>query len=223
MTQAFLSMKKVYFISGLGADKRIFSFLDLSFCEPVFVAWIEPLKKESLESYALRLRQTLPEQEPTIVGISFGGMLATEMAKAEPGLKAIIIASNKTAKEFPKYLRAGKYFPFYKWMPGKMMKSSAYAIKWVFGRNGKEQKKVFLEIIRDIDPRFVKWSITAILNWKNKEIPKNVIHLHGTADRLLPNRLVKADYIIKGGNHVMPMDSHEEISALLKKLIGQTK
>jgi pimeloyl-ACP methyl ester carboxylesterase len=212
-------MKKVYFISGLGADKRVFSFLDLSFCEPVYVDWIEPLKKESLESYALRLRKHIPAKHPIVVGISFGGMLATEMAKADANLKAIIISSNKTADEFPKYLRAGKYFPFYKWMPGKMMKRSAHFIKWVFGKNGKEQKKVYFEIVRDTDPDFVKWAITAILNWKNKEIPKNLIHMHGTADRLLPHRYVKADHLIKGGNHVMPMDSHIEVSALLKELI----
>jgi hypothetical protein len=99
------------------------------------------------------------------------------------------------------------------------MKKSAYFLKWVLGKNGKEQKKVLLKIIRDTDARFVKWSITAILNWQNKEIPKNLIHIHGTADKLLPYRLVKADHTIKGGNHVMPMDSHEEISVLLKKLI----
>jgi len=213
------SMKKVYFISGLGADKRVFSFLDLSFCEPVYIDWIKPVSKESLQSYALRLRQSIPEPDPIIVGISFGGMLATEMAKADPGTHVIIISSNKTADEFPKYLRIGKYFPFYKWMPGKLMKQSAYLIKWVFGRNGKEQKKVFLEIIRDTDPDFTKWAIGAILNWKNKEIPANLVHMHGTADRLLPHRLVRADHLIKGGNHVMPMDSHEEVSALLKQLI----
>jgi pimeloyl-ACP methyl ester carboxylesterase len=212
-------MKKVYFISGLGADKRVFSFLDLSFCEPIYIDWIEPLKKESLESYALRLRNQIPVKHPIVVGISFGGMLATEMAKADSHLKAIIISSNKTADEFPKYLRAGKYFPFYKWMPGKMMKRSAHFIKWVFGKNGTEQKKVYFEIVRDTDPDFVKWAITAILNWKNREIPKNLIHMHGTADRLLPHRYVKADHLIKGGNHVMPMDSHKEVSALLKELI----
>lgn len=212
-------MKKVYFISGLGADKRVFSFLDLSFCEPVYIDWIEPLKKESLESYALRLRKKIPQKNPVVVGISFGGMLATEMAKADPHIKAIIISSSKTAKEFPKHIRAFKYFPFYKWLPGKMMKGSAYFFKSVLGKNGKEQKKVLLAIIRDTDPVFVKWSIAAILNWNNKETPGNVIHIHGTADKLLPYRLVKADHTIKGGNHVMPMDSHEEISELLKKLI----
>ena len=212
-------MKKVYFISGLGADKRVFSFLDLSFCEPVYIDWIKPLKKESLESYALRLRKGIHESNPTIVGISFGGMLATEMAKADSNIKAIIISSNKTAKEFPKYLRAGKYFPFYKWMPGRVMKKSAHFMKWFFGRNGKEQKKVYLEIVRDTDTDFVKWAITAILNWNNNEVPTNLVHMHGTADRLLPHRLVKADHLIKGGNHVMPMDSHKEVSALLRELI----
>ncbi|MFI5130571.1 MAG: alpha/beta hydrolase [Chitinophagales bacterium] len=212
-------MKKVYFISGLGADKRVFSFLDLSFCEPIYIDWIDPLKKESLESYALRLRNSILQTDPVIVGISFGGMLATEMAKADPKVKAIIISSNKTADEFPTYLRIGKYLPIYKWMPGKVMKQSAYIIKWVFGRNGKEQKRVFLEIVRDTNPDFVKWAITSILNWKNREVPKNLIHLHGTADRLLPHRFVKADHLVKGGNHVMPMDSHEEVSALLRELI----
>jgi pimeloyl-ACP methyl ester carboxylesterase len=215
-------MKKVYFISGLGADRRVFSFLNLSFCEPVFVEWIKPARKESLESYALRLRKTIPSADPVIVGLSFGGMLATEMAKADPLAKAIIISSTKTAKELPWYLRAGRYLPFYKWMPGKMMKRSAHMIKWMFGRNGKEQKKVFLQIIRDTDTDFTKWAISAILNWQNQQVPENLIHMHGTADRLLPHRLVKADFLIKGGNHVMPIDSHEEISALLKELIEDT-
>ena len=212
-------MKKVYFISGLGADKRVYSFLDLSFCDPVYINWIDPIKNESLESYALRLRKTIPQPDPVIVGISFGGMLATEMAKADPQIKAIIISSSKTADEFPAYLRIGKYIPFYRWMPGAMMKRSAYLIKWFFGRNGKEQKKVFLDIIRDMDPHFVKWAITSILHWGNKEIPSNLVHLHGTADRLLPHRYVHADHLVKGGNHVMPMDSHEEVSLLLKEII----
>jgi len=106
-------MKKVYFISGLGADKRVFSFLDLSFCVPVFIEWITPLKKESLESYALRLSKNIPEINPTIVGISFGGMLATEIAKANPDIKAIIISSNKTSAELPNLFRIGKYLPVY--------------------------------------------------------------------------------------------------------------
>ncbi|MBC7650419.1 MAG: alpha/beta hydrolase, partial [Deinococcales bacterium] len=85
-------MQKVYFISGLGADKRSFSFLDLSFCEPIFISWLIPLSKETLVAYALRLRATITEPNPIIVGLSFGGMLVTEMAKNDATVTPIIIS-----------------------------------------------------------------------------------------------------------------------------------
>ncbi|HQV56104.1 MAG TPA: alpha/beta hydrolase, partial [Chitinophagaceae bacterium] len=86
-------MKKVYFISGLGADKRAFSFLDLSFCEPIFIDWIKPVDNESLYQYAMRLKEQINEPSPIIVGVSFGGMLATEIAKSDASAKVIIISS----------------------------------------------------------------------------------------------------------------------------------
>src|SRR6266496_846742 len=161
-------MKRVYFISGLGADKRVFSFLDLSFCEPIFIEWITPFKKESLESYALRLRKNIPEINPAIVGISLGGMLATEIAKTNRDIKAIIISSNKTYAELPKLFRIGKYFPVYQWMPDFLLKQIALSFKWIFGAKGKDQKKLLRQIIIDTDMSFLKWAIEAILNWKNR-------------------------------------------------------
>ncbi len=211
-------MQKVYFISGLGADKRAFSFLDLSFCEPVFIDWISPLKNESLKSYALRLRQQIREDHPIVVGISFGGMLATEMAKTDNLLKAIIIASNKSADEFPAYLRMGKYFPVYKWLPEKLIKNG-FRLNWILGANGNEQKNLLHSILKDADPAFLKWAIGAILNWNEKTIPGNVKHIHGTADRLLPFRYVKADFEIPGGTHLVSINKPKEISALLQHLI----
>ncbi len=212
-------MKKVYFISGLGADKRVFSFLDLSFCEPVFIEWIKPLRHESLQQYAFRLRDQIKDPSPTIVGVSFGGMLAAEMAKANHTTRAIIISSNKTSKEFPAYLRIGKYFPVYRWIPYRLMKKGQSFYSWIFGTKGKKEKKLLKEIIADADPYFIKWAIYSILHWKHNDLPADIIHIHGTADALLPYRLVKADHSIKGGKHIMPLDKHQEISLLLKKLI----
>jgi len=210
-------MQKVYYISGLGADKRAFSLLDLSFCEPVFVDWISPLKKESLKDYALRLRQQINEEHPTVVGVSFGGMLATEMAKADSQMKAIIIASNKSSNEFPAYLRVGKYFPVYKWLPGKLLKTGK--LNWVLGAKGEEQKKLLRDILADADPAFLKWAIGAIVNWTGKSVPLNVKHIHGTADKLLPCRYVKDDFKIPGGTHLMSINKPDEVSGLLKQLI----
>jgi pimeloyl-ACP methyl ester carboxylesterase len=165
------------------------------------------------------LRELIPEKEPTIVGISFGGMLATEIAKADKNCRAILIASSKTTAEIPRYLRAVRFFPLYKWIPANLLRHSSWVVKYITGRNAPRQKKLILDIIRDSDMNFVKWAMTAILHWKNEEVPGNIVHIHGTSDRILPYSRVMADYTIEGGSHVLPLDQSEEISALLKSLI----
>jgi pimeloyl-ACP methyl ester carboxylesterase len=217
---SYLKMK-VYFISGLGADSRAFNFLDLSFCEPVFINWLTPELNESLASYARRLFTCINDEHATIVGLSFGGMLATEIAKHHPNTNVILIASCKTYKEIPGYLRFWRRFPVYKYFSEKSMKRSGKLILNILGSKGEQQQKLQREIIKSSNPTFTKWAMGAIINWKNETVPSNIIHIHGKADKLLPFRYVKADYCIDKGEHVMVMDKAEELSALLKQIITQ--
>ncbi len=212
---------KVYFIAGLGANKRAFTYLDLSWCDPVFVDWINPVKNESLKEYALRLRLTIKDEAPIVVGVSFGGMLVTEMVLADPKVKGIIISSNKTHLEFPGYLRMWKYFPVYSWVSPGFIKSTGKFTRYFIGPQGKDQKETFRQIMLETDPAFTAWAIGAILNWQNAAVPVNLIHIHGTGDRLLPLRYVTNHYTIIGGKHIMIMDKAAEISILLKKLLEQ--
>ena len=73
------------------------------------------------------LRKQIPEKNPIVVGVSFGGMLATEMAKRSKYKSYHHLPVIKQPMNFPDYLRAGKYFPVYKWIPAKLMKRSAHA------------------------------------------------------------------------------------------------
>ena len=212
-------MKKVYFISGLGADSRSFKFLNLSFCDPQFIQWILPSGDDTIPSYAKKLLTSINDENPTIVGVSFGGMLATEIAKVYPSAKVIIISSCKTYFEIPGYLRFWRYVPIYKFHSNRIKNSAGQFVLNILGAKGIEQRKVQQEILKDTDPLFVKWAIHAILTWKNTVIPNNVIHIHGSADKLLPSRYVHADYTINKGEHVMIMDRPNELSELLKKLV----
>lgn len=212
-------MKKVYFIAGLGADSRAFSFLDLSFCQPLFIDWVTPSLKETLPSYAEKLFACIQDEEATIVGLSFGGMLATEIAKRHPRTKVIVIASSKTYLEIPNYLRFWRHFPIYKFHSNRIKNSAGNFVLSILGAKGTEQKKLQLQIMKDSDAVFTRWAMDAVVNWRNTTVPPNVVHIHGTADKLLPYRYVKADYAIKDGEHVMVMDRPKEVSELLKKLI----
>lgn len=213
-------MKTVYFISGLGADSRSFGFLDLSFCDARFVQWIAPAYNETLASYAMKMFDSINDENATIVGMSFGGMLATEMAKRYPNTKVIVIASAKTHLEIPPYLRFWRHFPIYKLHNQRIKNySGGFALR-ILGAKGVEQKKIQQQIMKDHDAAFIRWASGAIVNWNNTTVPNNVVHIHGSADKLLPYRYVKADYTIKNGEHVMVLDQAEEVSLLLKMLIA---
>ncbi len=218
-TEELPMKKKVYFISGLGADRTVFNKLDLSFCEPIFLDWITPLKKESLQHYALRLAEAIKEPDATLVGLSMGGMMASEIAKANPSMKAVIISSNRSAKEYPNYSRLlTKYLPAYQYTTKKAMRLIFPITCWFLGAESKADKTHLWGVIETTNLSFVKWCIWSITRWSLPEPQPNVIHIHGTADRLLPYRYVHPDYTIKGGGHLMIMNRAAEISELLKKL-----
>jgi pimeloyl-ACP methyl ester carboxylesterase len=213
-------MKKVYFISGLGADRTVFDQLDLSFCEPVFLDWIEPLKKESLQHYALRLAEGIKEPDAIVVGLSMGGMMASEIAKANPSIKAIIISSNKSAKEFPSFTRFSiKYFPLYQLTTKWILRIIFPITCWFLGAKDKQDKEHLWRMIERRDMAFIKWCIWAIGRWQLDAAQPNVVHIHGTADNLLPYRYVHPEHTIKGGTHLMVRNRAKEISELLRSLI----
>lgn len=178
------------------------------------------MRNESLQHYALRLAELIDEPSPTIIGVSLGGMMATEIAKANPLAKAIIISSNKTYKEFPGYLRnVIRYMPLYKFTTRFTLCLLLKPIFWILGAKGKQQRQLLKRIVLESNQPFNRWAIEAIGKWRNVIVPANVIHIHGRADKLLPYKKVKADFTIEGGAHVMVMDKWQEISNLLKKLI----
>src|SRR6266487_4519719 len=98
-------MMKVYFISGLAADKRVFKHIQLPpGFEAVHLDWISPQKDESLANYALRLADNINRNEPfALVGLSFGGMLATEIAKRYHPAATILISSVPVSTQLPGY------------------------------------------------------------------------------------------------------------------------
>ncbi len=70
---------KIYAISGLGADERVFKYLTINY-ELIPVKWIRPKHKETIHSYSKRLIEEYGIGQETnygIIGVSFGGLIAT--------------------------------------------------------------------------------------------------------------------------------------------------
>ena len=98
-------MKQLFLFSGLGADKRVFEFLDLSKYSVYHISWIKPLPKELMADYARRLLPQIKTEKPIFVGVSFGGMIALEIAKLILVEKVILISSAVSSKSIPSYFK----------------------------------------------------------------------------------------------------------------------
>ena len=211
--------KKIYILSGLGADERVFQLLDLSAFDVVFIQWIRPLPKESIEDYAKRLLVQITTENPIIIGLSFGGMMTVEISKLIPTQKIILISSAKGKAEIPFYFKILGQLRIDTLVPTVLLKQSNFIVNWFFGLETKLEKDLLLQILKDMDAVFLKWAIHQVLHWQNDFVPQNLTHIHGAADRLLPLRFVQADYILPNAGHFMVLKQHKEISELLRRVI----
>ncbi|MCC6583661.1 MAG: alpha/beta hydrolase [Chitinophagales bacterium] len=208
-------MKNVYFFSGLGADERVFRYLDLSFCNPVFINWNLPQNNESIENFALRLSEQINEKNPILIGVSFGGMIAVEVAKIIQTEKVILISSAKTKFEIPLYYRFAGKINAHKIMPVVFLQKIKSINNFLFGVSSNEEKELLNKIITETNPYFLKWAMGKIVHWENEFIPDNLIHIHGTKDKILPCRFVKPDYSIGGAGHFMVVQQARQMSIII--------
>lgn len=211
-----------YFISGLGADKRIFSRINLDQrINIIHLDWIQPTKNESLENYAKRLGLGIDTTKSfAMVGVSFGGMIATELAKVYKPRATIAISSTIESRYLPAYYRFAGKLNLIKIIPASILKASNKLTQnYFFGVNSIEERKLLSRIVEDTDAKFLKWAIGSILGWKNKVTPNNLYHIHGTNDKILYSKTAKPNFVVKNGTHFMVYQNAEEISNLINDII----
>ena len=212
---------KIYAISGLGADKRVFDYLTLE-NKLIPLDWIKPNHKESIESYSKRFAKTYNIDKETdfiILGISFGGLIATEISKIYKSKMTILISSAETKNEINKLgMLIGKV-GLTKILPTKLYDPPRKIAHFLFGTYKRE---LLNSILDDTDLNFAKWAVNELVNWKNEIKLTNVIKIGGDKDKLLPPK-DKNTIIIKGGEHFMIVDKADEISDIINKKIRNLK
>jgi esterase/lipase len=213
-------MKNIYLISGLGADERVYSKINFGNNSVTFIPWLIPEKNETIEAYALRLSKKIINEKPILIGLSFGGMMAVEVAKHIQTEKIILISSSKNKSEVPFYYRLAGKLLLNRIVPTSVLVKSNKLVNKVFATRSNEDKKLVASMIANTDIEILKWSIDKIVNLKNKTAHSNLFHIHGTADRILPCKFVKADYTIKGGKHLMIMTRANEVEEIIMKVIN---
>jgi pimeloyl-ACP methyl ester carboxylesterase len=205
----------VYGISGLGADNRVFKYLNLD-NKLIPLDWIEPFNNEPIKKYAKRFAKNYKlhkEKEFIILGVSFGGLIATEISKLYKPKMTILISSVETKRELSKLIKLTGQTKIIKILPKQLLKIPKRIAVFVFGA---EKRELLNSIIKDSDVKFTKWAINELANWNNNTKLENVLKIGGDKDKLLPPK-DDATVIIKGGEHFMIVDKANEISRIINE------
>lgn len=214
-------------VPGLGADARLFEPQRHAFPDLITPEWLVPRKAESLVEYAGRLAESVQERVPrghplVLGGVSFGGMLAVEMARHLRPSTVVQIASALSPKEIFPALRtaamAGRFLP-------ASIGERSHSLAKVFIRQlgpMKTQDRKFLESMIDAVPfSFVQWAGRAIVEWPGARPDCRLFRIHGDMDKVIPLQQQEIDLVISRGGHVPNVSHADEINAALSRVLGE--
>ncbi|WP_346236811.1 alpha/beta fold hydrolase [Niabella insulamsoli] len=214
--------RNIYCIPGFGADEKIFANLRIDHAQLIFLNWLKPTPKESYQDYVRRMAAKITDDEPIIIGVSFGGMVALEIAKIRPVKQIFLVSSIKNTNELPRKwkligrLKLNKIFPIKRIQANERFFATANKR---LGAMTKEEQDFANHYRRIIDKDYMIWALNQILNWRNTDCPENTIHIHGDADLIFPIKPLTPTHVIKGGTHMMIMNRADEISTIINEAL----
>ncbi|MDQ3190972.1 MAG: hypothetical protein M3Q58_05200 [Bacteroidota bacterium] len=217
-------MKRFYLIPGLATDERLFSNLKINGAELNVIKWEVPLINDTMESYARKLAEQIDDSKPFyLLGVSFGGMCAIEIAKFLNPVKTIIVSSAKGADEIPFFIKMFRYFPIHLIFSQWFIIMLSKAVKHVLGRHSKKDRDLLIEMLKKCPEKYIKRAINLIINWSCtsgtcKDL--KIIHIQGTADRVIPIKNLKNTIPVAEGTHFMIIYNSKQISDIINKVIS---
>lgn len=199
----------LYLLPGMTASYPVYGRLAPLLSNASVVPFIEPHTNESLGSYAARFATRFNENS-YIAGVSFGGMLALEVARHIRAKGCILIASVRGPHELPPWMRVWRRLGSRNCrrllrmlgdgasaVPASIRTHSTMRVSKLAGKQG----------------RWHRWATSAILGWTpNDKGDLSTLHIHGDADTTFPIRYMTPDVVVRSGRHALPV-SHPVTTA----------
>jgi pimeloyl-ACP methyl ester carboxylesterase len=207
-----------YTIPGLGANSKIYERIDWpKNWKVTHLEWQVPESEDqSLEDYITNFSKQIKADKPIIIGTSFGGILAQEIAEMVQASHCYILSSISAHDQLSPAMKLVRETKAYKVFPVKYLNQ----IEAVFQKipNDKLQKrlKFYPYYLDQRDPVYIRWGIRQVLHWKGlKKRSVPLTHLHGRQDQVFPIKHIKGAQVIDNCDHAMVLTKAQRISKIL--------
>lgn len=149
------------------------------------------------------MSQQIDQDAPIILAVSFGGLIAQEIAQFLPLKALILISSIRHPAELPIKLKIMRNLPLYHLSKGSWRIATLPVWAPSYGVTDKGEQKFLQIIFRSMTDTYRMWGIKELLNWKGVHLNLPILRLHGTEDRLFPFHLIHETSPIEKGTHFM--------------------
>ncbi|MDB9882374.1 alpha/beta hydrolase [Bacteroidia bacterium] len=203
-----------YILSGLGADERVFARVHLP-QNHTHISWIENKSKETIQDYASRIARSINHPNPTLIGLSFGGIVAQEIAAIRPIKELILISTIKSKIEKPWYMGLAGITHIPSILPDYLLAKPNMVTKYAFSIQKPEEVKLLNTCFENMSIAHMKWAMDQIANWQGVVSKTPIFHIHSDHDRLFSDH-TRADSRIPGG-HFAVFTNASELNTVLEK------
>lgn len=206
---------------GMAANPSIFEHIHLPEQHYTLhlLDWMIPEPSESLASYARRMADRVVHKNSVVIGVSFGGVLVQEMAPFLSIHKLIIVSSVKSKQELPRRMKLSRKLKLYKILPTRLIEDVDTLAKYAFGESIKNRVALYKKYLSMNDRHYLDWAVKEMVCWDQETPPKDIIHIHGSADKVFPHKYINGCITVQGGTHIMILNRAKWFNENLPKLI----
>jgi pimeloyl-ACP methyl ester carboxylesterase len=187
-----------------------------------FMTLPTPNKGEMLPEYAKRFISEIDTTKPySLIGVSLGGMICSELADLLDPERVILISSAKCAAELPAKYRFQQKVRLNRVIPASWYRGGAMLLQPLVEPDRNKEKETFKRMLKSKDKVYMKRAVDMIINWNRKSYNPNIIHIHGDSDNTIPIKNVKPTITVAGGSHMMALTRGQNLGRIIVQQLSR--
>lgn len=217
------STRPIYFFPGIIRDYHVFLPLVQSLPNATLMEWVDPEPQETLQTYAKRMAEKIPTSECLLVGVSFGGVVAQEVARIIQPQQCFLVSSIRHPRELP---RIGRLLRYVTGRTTPLLLRAAGHVGFLIPRFIWYSGTLRLRYFTGPHGDWFRWATSEVINWKpgSDDLQTTMIQIHGQQDRTFPIKYLEADVVIQDAGHSLAISHPREVAErILERLKGTSE
>ena len=223
-----LSRERVILFAGIGFSAELYRPQRGALAGLEVPGWISPEGGETLAAYGKRMAGTIRVGEGPVYlgGVSFGGAVALEVARHVPTAGVFLIASARSYRGIPWYLRAMERGSrvLNDGLCDVLLSTAPWALPQIEALSV-EEERWFLPVFRSTRTPFLRWALAAMTGWEfDSGAAGFPIHqIHGDQDQLVPLRILPegdVEEVVPRGRHLINVTHARRVNRFIAGRMG---